>query len=220
MTGQDLVLTPPHNTESVCVMSFLFLRVFSFCCPPPLARHPKRSPIFPRATQRLPHNERPSNTPRQTQPTTQQTLTTEAGQDTDAFVAKLDGGNGTRLWGWQGGSVGNDYANAVAVDPRGDVYACGAAPRGMFVGDQPQAGGEAGTGAGAGETGAEGQVGNVWSNDDGGGAVADMFVAKVGSAFCLLVSTKQKRNSTATCSRLVSLCDDARARFRSAERGS
>lgn len=109
-------------------------------------------------------------------------------------MAKLDGGNGTRLWGWQGGSVGNDYANAVAVDPRGDVYACGAAPRGMFVGDQPQAGGEAGTGAGAGEMGAEGQVGNVWSNDDGGGAVADMFVAKVGSAFVCLF--RRSRNET------------------------
>ena len=106
-------------------------------------------------------------------------------------MAKLDGGNGTRLWGWQGGSVGNDYANAVAVDPSGNVYACGAAPRGMFAGDEPQ--GEAGVRARGGEE----QVGNAWSNDassytsrygqaEGGGAVADMFVAKVGLGLLLL----------------------------------
>ncbi|CAN0422749.1 unnamed protein product, partial [Hapterophycus canaliculatus] len=58
-------------------------------------------------------------------------LPAAAGEETDAFVAKLDGANGTRLWGWQGGSAGNDYANAVALDPIGDVYACGSAPQGM-----------------------------------------------------------------------------------------
>lgn len=110
-----------------------------------------------------------------------------AGQDTDAFVAKLDGGNGTRLWGWQGGSVGNDYANAVAVDPSGDVYACGAAPRGMFDDDDEGAPSQAGGVVTPGGDGG-GQVGSVWSNDastsarygQGGGTVADMFVAKVG----------------------------------------
>ena len=46
-----------------------------------------------------------------------------AGQDTDAFVAKLNATDGTGLWGWQAGSSGNDYANGVAVDSHGDVYA-------------------------------------------------------------------------------------------------
>lgn len=135
---------------------------------------------------------------RQTEPN----RTAEAGQDTDAFVAKLDGRNGTRLWGWQGGSAGNDYANAVAVDPSGDIYACGAAPQGMFDDAAPtQPGGKTGAGTGAGTRAPGGDggggdlVGSVWSNDEssstsrlggGGGAVADMFVAKVGSVLYLL----------------------------------
>lgn len=131
-----------------------------------------------------------------------------AGQETDAFVAKLDGGNGTRLWGWQGGSEGNDYANAVAVDPTGDVYACGAAPLGMFADAEsatPLQG--EGTGAGAGappgpapsREGDTGQADGFWSYTDGGsmsakhgqksgGAVADMFVAKVGR-LCVFIYT-------------------------------
>lgn len=55
-----------------------------------------------------------------------------AGQDTDAFVAKLNATDGTGLWGWQAGSSGNDYANGVAVDSHGDVYACGAASGRLF----------------------------------------------------------------------------------------
>lgn len=115
--------------------------------------------------------------------------TTAAGQDTDAFVAKLDGGNGTRLWGWQGGSVGNDYANAVAVDPTGDVYACGAAPHGMFDDDEsaatttsPQQQGEeeAGHAGDLWSSHEERSVSSAWNGGQRGGAVADMFVAKVG----------------------------------------
>ncbi|CAN0490796.1 unnamed protein product [Ectocarpus sp. 12 AP-2014] len=113
---------------------------------------------------------------------------TSAGRDTDAFVAKLDGTNGTHVWGWQGGSeVGNDYANAVAVDSNGDVYACGAAPRGMFADEK---GGEGATppreDAGGGARGEAG-AGDGWNKDgwappnsQGDDAVvSDMFVAKL-----------------------------------------
>lgn len=102
-------------------------------------------------------------------------------------MAKLDGANGTRLWGWQGGSAGNDYANAVALDPAGDVYACGSAPQGMFSDLESAPDGEREDGAREGE-----MEGADWDHDDmsaargygqavgGDGAVADMFVAKVG----------------------------------------
>ncbi|CAM9135994.1 unnamed protein product [Scytosiphon promiscuus] len=110
---------------------------------------------------------------------------TAAGQETDAFVAKLDGLNGTRLWGWQGGSAGNDYANAVALDSVGDVYACGAAPRGMFS-DLESDAPKGYEGDAAGHAG----VDRRWDNDDmsetpygqqagGEEIVADMFVAKL-----------------------------------------
>lgn len=128
--------------------------------------------------------------------------TAAAGQETDAFVAKLDGGNGTRLWGWQGGSEGNDYANAVAVDRTGDVYACGSAPLGMFADAEsatPPQGEEAGAAAAEREGGGGGgQAEGLWSYTDGGamsarngqrsGAVTDMFVAKVGFLLCCCVS--------------------------------
>lgn len=53
-------------------------------------------------------------------------------------MAKLNATDGTGLWGWQGGSSGNDYANGVAVDSRGDVYACGAATGQLFDnGEEP-----------------------------------------------------------------------------------
>ncbi|CAN0251742.1 unnamed protein product, partial [Discosporangium mesarthrocarpum] len=68
----------------------------------------------------------------------------EGGRDTDAFVARLNGTDGTRTWGWQTGDpLGNDYANAVAVDhSTGAVYVCGSIAGG---------GGEHGGGKGAGD---------------------------------------------------------------------
>ncbi|CAM9844431.1 unnamed protein product, partial [Laminaria digitata] len=115
------------------------------------------------------------------------------GQDTDAFVAKLNATDGSGLWGWQGGSSGNDYANGVAVDSHGDVYACGAASGRLFDdGNGPSSGGGGalaeeehlretsglwGGGKGEGEGAGEGRRG-----DRGGKAasdVTDVVVAKL-----------------------------------------
>lgn len=106
---------------------------------------------------------------------------TAAGEDTDAFVAKLNGTDGSRLWGWQRGSMGNDYANAVAVDSSGDVYACGAASLGLF--DESDAGAPPATTEGEGAGGGGAAAGSREDGLLGGGVAAfgaaDVFVAKV-----------------------------------------
>lgn len=105
-----------------------------------------------------------------------------AGKDTDAFVAKLDGRSGVAIWGWQGSSTGNDYANAVAIDHHGDVYACGSATPGFFETNGRVSGEGRGEDAGPGEG----------LNDDTPMPVkrSDMFVAKVKA---LLVFFRERR---------------------------
>lgn len=104
---------------------------------------------------------------------------TAAGGDTDVFVEKIRGANGSHIWGWQEGSGGNDYANDVTIDPNGDVYACGSASPGLFDG-----GGGGGTG-GAGWNWAGDDGWDFTGSEGGDGAAtsprrADLFVAKVG----------------------------------------
>lgn len=103
------------------------------------------------------------------------------GQDTDAFVSKLNGTDGSPIWGWQGSSSGNDFANAVAVDSAGDVYACGSAFPGFFGADDWRSGEGGNAKGGGGAEGGKGEAGARASE------VADMFIAKVGVVLAVLL---------------------------------